>query len=410
MNGNKVLKHVINKNMNFSVMSPIKIPPLGKKNGARFRCPITGCSWSCKERTSYYRHHDTKHAVSFRFICRRCGAGQSRPELAEEHADKCKGSRAANLGRRGRKPKFATDRQIRVFHPADEEEELQEMEESLEGMKRENQQLLADKNQLQVEKEQLRQKYEDEKRAKDELREYVGKLEARLNQMEAQESSMDVERQPELEEQLQDDNDFELALSEEDDEVEENDEVLEEVPVIHHVPLLPQIEIPVPPLMKPRRSGRIPGKEKEKTKLEMVLNTSDPGNLGLLVKDTTNMGRGVFADRGIAAGEWVVEYSGEILGEEEARRRQEEVGDTGYIFWHKDAAGKWLCVDATAETGHPGRLINHAKKKFNLVAKKVPGLQRLVLKSIRQIEKGEQLLFDYNEDRREVIDANIWMK
>ena len=89
--------------------------------------------------------------------------------------------------------------------------------------------------------------------------------------------------------------------------------------------------------------------------------------------------------------------------EKDARRRQEEVGDTGSIFWHKDVAGKWLCVDASAESHHPGRLINHSKKKFNLVVKKVTGLNRLVFKSIKNSEKGDQLLFDYFEERRMLL-------
>ena len=68
------------------------------------------------------------------------------------------------------------------------------------------------------------------------------------------------------------------------------------------------MEYCVTPLIKPRRSDRITALEKQNKKLEMVLKTSNPGKLGLLVKNTSNMGRGVFANRWIEAGEWVVEY------------------------------------------------------------------------------------------------------
>ena len=162
--------------------------------------------------------------------------------------------------------------------------------------------------------------------------------------------------------------------------------------------------------MQPRRSSRIPSTQKEKAELELILNTSDPHKLGLSVKDTQFMGRGVFAERLIEAGEFVVEYAGEWLGEEETRMRQQKVGDTDYIFWMEIAGRKWVSVDGTAETEHLGRLINHSKKNFNLVAKKVPGMERLVLKSVKQINKGDQLFFNYREERKEVINANIWMK
>ena len=80
----------------------------------------------------------------------------------------------------------------------------------------------------------------------------------------------------------------------------------------------------------------------------------------------------------------------------------------GYIFWHKDAAGKWMCIDATAESSHPGRLINHSRQRPNLVVKSTKG-NRLVFKAIKNIEKGHQLLFDYNDNRKEVLESNMWM-
>ena len=80
----------------------------------------------------------------------------------------------------------------------------------------------------------------------------------------------------------------------------------------------------------------------------------------------------------------------------------------GYIFWLKDA-GKWICIDATSESSHPGRLINHSRKKTNLVVKCTKG-KRLVFKALDNIPAGSQLLFDYNDDRTNVINANICVK
>ena len=167
---------------------------------------------------------------------------------------------------------------------------------------------------------------------------------------------------------------------------------------------------PCPTMMEPRRSGRITTSQKQKAQLELILNTSDPQKLGLIVKETPFMGRGVFADRIIEKNQYVVEYAGEFCDEKETRMRHQEVGDTGYVFWMQISGKKWVSVDGTAETQHPGRLINHSKNNFNLVPKKVPGMDRLVLKSVKQINKGDQLFFNYGEDRKEVIKANIWMK
>ena len=80
-----------------------------------------------------------------------------------------------------------------------------------------------------------------------------------------------------------------------------------------------------------RKSHRIPKKQKEKQKLNIILKTSDHNTLGLCVKNTILMGRGVFANSLIEKGEYVCEYSGIMLGEKEARKRQHEVGDTGII-------------------------------------------------------------------------------
>ena len=84
------------------------------------------------------------------------------------------------------------------------------------------------------------------------------------------------------------------------------------------------------------------------------------------------------------------------------------ISHIGYIFWLKDD-GKWICIDATSESSHPGRLINHSKKQNNLVVKCTKG-KRLVFKALDNIPAGSQLLFDYNDDRTDVINENILMK
>ena len=63
----------------------------------------------------------------------------------------------------------------------------------------------------------------------------------------------------------------------------------------------------------------------------------------------------------------------------------------GYIFWLKDD-GKWICIDATTESSHPGRLINHSKKTPNLVVKCTKE-KRLVFVALDNIRAGSQLFF-----------------
>jgi histone-lysine N-methyltransferase SETD8 len=135
----------------------------------------------------------------------------------------------------------------------------------------------------------------------------------------------------------------------------------------------------------------------------------DPAVLGLVVKQTENMERGLFAGRDIGSGEWVVEYDGILLSQGEAdKRTMEKDGFTAYFFWFKED-GRWFCIDASQDSPHPGRLINHSRAAYNLVAKKVPGELRVAFRSSRDISAGEELFFDYNDRRKEVLSSVLWM-
>lgn len=69
------------------------------------------------------------------------------------------------------------------------------------------------------------------------------------------------------------------------------------------------------------------------------------------------------------------------------------------------------CVDATKPTDRYGRLINHSRKAPNCKTKvfehnKVP---HLIFIALRDIEPGEELLYDYGERDPKVIKANPWI-
>ena len=90
---------------------------------------------------------------------------------------------------------------------------------------------------------------------------------------------------------------------------------------------------------------------------------------------------------------------GETISAEEGERREEEDGGSGYRYFYnmaKDHDRKLiqLSVDAAAESGFLGRLVNHGEKRErNAVMKEVNGV--LCLFSLRHIKPGEEILYDY---------------
>lgn len=67
-------------------------------------------------------------------------------------------------------------------------------------------------------------------------------------------------------------------------------------------------------------------------------------------------------------------------------------------------------IDATAETGRLGRLINHSRNG-NLVTRTilVNGQPRLALLAKVDIKKGEELLYDYGDRSKESLENHPWL-
>ena len=71
-----------------------------------------------------------------------------------------------------------------------------------------------------------------------------------------------------------------------------------------------------------------------------------------------------------------------------------------------------LCsIDATTETGRLGRLVNHSRLSPNLQTKVVVFREkpRLILIARRDIEPGEELLYDYGDRSKESLEAHPWL-
>lgn len=134
---------------------------------------------------------------------------------------------------------------------------------------------------------------------------------------------------------------------------------------------------------------------------------------GLEVRYSKEKGRGVFATRDFCKGEFVVEYSGELIDIQQAYLREEKyeqdesMGCYMYYFKHND---HHYCVDATEETGKLGRLVNHSRNG-NLVTKSllVDSIPRLILIAKTYIRKGEELLYDYGDRSKESLEHHPWL-
>uniref|UniRef100_A0A2A4JZT2 [histone H4]-lysine(20) N-methyltransferase n=3 Tax=Heliothinae TaxID=95178 RepID=A0A2A4JZT2_HELVI len=133
---------------------------------------------------------------------------------------------------------------------------------------------------------------------------------------------------------------------------------------------------------------------------------------GLQVAYFDGKGRGVIATRPFGRGQFVVEYAGELVGVAEAREREHkyaqdpEAGCYMYYFRHGD---QQYCIDATAESGRLGRLVNHSRNgNLSTKAVWVDG-PRLVLLAAHDIAPGEELTYDYGDRSKESLQHHPWL-
>lgn len=135
---------------------------------------------------------------------------------------------------------------------------------------------------------------------------------------------------------------------------------------------------------------------------------------GLEIKLIENKGRGIFSTRSFERGEFVCEYAGEMITYKQAKKREEiygldpSIGCYMYFFEHKS---KQYCIDATAETNRLGRLFNHSKLENNCHTKLFEMNSRpyLILVASRNIEKGEELMYDYGDRNKMSLESHPWL-
>ncbi|OUC47895.1 SET domain protein [Trichinella nativa] len=164
-----------------------------------------------------------------------------------------------------------------------------------------------------------------------------------------------------------------------------------------------------------RKSGRKTASELQEEKFDKlkkaILSVCQDG---LEVCEFPVKGRGVIATKKFYRDDFVVEYRGELIDINEAQRRERDyqnssqVGCYMYYFSYK---GKRYCVDATPESSHFGRLLNHSAKDPNVKSKivNIDDNPRIIFVAKRDVEIGEELLYDYGDRRKDAIRAHPWL-
>jgi len=167
------------------------------------------------------------------------------------------------------------------------------------------------------------------------------------------------------------------------------------------------------------RPKRVPASQLKKQEEEVLYSkldyTFDEKLEYLVVKLSTEKGRGVYAKTDIKSGSYIVEYAGELMSQKEGKIREEKysldptIGSYIYFF---DFKGNKYCIDATQESGRYGRLLNHSCKIDNCKMKRVEypeGTPRLILEAKRDISEGEELLYNYGDKSAKSLKVHPWL-
>jgi hypothetical protein len=123
----------------------------------------------------------------------------------------------------------------------------------------------------------------------------------------------------------------------------------------------------------------------------------DPVNRAMIrVLPTPDRGNGAFATATILKGSWIGDYEGEQLSPQEFDNRYPKGGPPASFATRLDDD---CYIDAVALVGNVKEFamvhMNHSKRRANVDRIKLPGRQRVVFTANRDIQPGEELLYDY---------------
>ena len=114
---------------------------------------------------------------------------------------------------------------------------------------------------------------------------------------------------------------------------------------------------------------------------------------------TDKKGYGLRANANLQSGDFIFEYIGEVINEPTFRQRMLRYDNEGIKHFYFMSLTKSEFVDATKK-GNLGRFCNHSCNPNCYVDKWVVGKKlRMGIFAGRNIQAGEELVFNYNVDR-----------
>ncbi|KAE8635051.1 hypothetical protein XENTR_v10002501 [Xenopus tropicalis] len=166
------------------------------------------------------------------------------------------------------------------------------------------------------------------------------------------------------------------------------------------------------PVRRSCRKSKTELESEEKKRIDELIQTGKEE--GMKMDMITGKGRGVIATRDFQRGEFVVEYHGDLIEITDAKRREAtyaQDSNTGCYMYYFQYLNKTYCIDATRETGRLGRLINHSKSgNCHTKLHNINNVPHLILVASRDINVGEELLYDYGDRRKSSLEAHPWLK
>ena len=114
-------------------------------------------------------------------------------------------------------------------------------------------------------------------------------------------------------------------------------------------------------------------------------------------------------------GDWVIEYKGKLLNHKEASANETRYSldsTLGCFMFYFKANEKSLCLDATTVSLDKGRMMNHSMKSPSVQAKVIlhQGKPRVVFLAKRDIQIGEEIVYDYGDRSPQTLEVNPWLK
>ena len=135
---------------------------------------------------------------------------------------------------------------------------------------------------------------------------------------------------------------------------------------------------------------------------------------GLIIGDAGVKGRGVFTTKSFSPGDFLCEYTGDLITANQGKERERKEYNLNppkygsFVFYFVDDACRNMCIDSTTTvSGRVGRLVNHVSVGGNVTPRpvRIDDVTKLIFFASRSIKEGEELLYDYGDRRKSVIEG-----